>query len=73
MTLYHFDIAGEHPFTDDMGLEKTDDSAAWREALRLTRDLEENLQANGTWALTVRSGARVVCSIIVTSSFQQNN
>jgi hypothetical protein len=60
MPRYFYDIAGDHPFLHEEGVEHPDDKAAWREAMRLMRDVEETLRPYGRWALTVRQGKRVV-------------
>lgn len=66
MTRYHYDISGDSPFRDEEGTEHPDDNAAWRDALRLIRDAEEQLRPGGSWVLTVREGNRVVHTIVVT-------
>ena len=68
MTLYHYDISGDHPYRDEDGTEHVGDRAAWRVAVKLVRDVEEHLRPNGKWALTVRSGERVVYVIEVTAT-----
>jgi hypothetical protein len=67
MARYHYDISGDYPFLDEEGAEHLDDKAAWRDAVRLVRDVEEHLAPDGEWFLTVREGGRTVYSIGVTS------
>lgn len=67
MALYHYDISGDCPFHDEEGAEHLDDQAAWRDAVRFVRDVEEHLRPNGTWFLTVRESGRTVYTIGVTS------
>lgn len=55
MPRYFFDIHNGHPHHDEVGEELKDDHAAWREALRLTRDVEDVLTPGGSWRLQVRS------------------
>ncbi|WP_458197042.1 DUF6894 family protein [Bradyrhizobium sp. UFLA05-153] len=38
-----------------MGEDLPDDPAAWRTAIRLSREIEDNLAPGGTWRLEVRS------------------
>ncbi len=67
MAQYYYDISGDSPFRDEEGAEHRDDKAAWRDAVRMIRDVEEHLRPDGTWLLTVREGSRTVYSIGVTS------
>ncbi|MET0222396.1 MAG: tRNA 5-methylaminomethyl-2-thiouridine synthase [Tardiphaga sp.] len=73
MTRYHYDISGDHPFRDEDGMEQADDRAAWREATRLTRDIEDHLRPNGMWKLTVRTDTRLVYLIEVTALYSTGN
>ena len=68
MTLYYYDISGDHPYRDDDGTEHAGDRAAWRDAVKLVRDVEDHLRPNGKWVLTVRSGDRIVFVIDVTAT-----
>jgi hypothetical protein len=67
MAQYYYDISGDYPFLDEEGAEHLNDKAAWRDAVRLVRDVEEHLSPDGEWHLTVREGSRIVYSIEVTS------
>jgi hypothetical protein len=67
MARYFFHISGSHPFQDGQGVEHPDDERAWREAMRLMRDVELNLRPEGTWGLAVREGDRLVYQIHVTA------
>jgi uncharacterized protein DUF6894 len=53
MQKYFFHIAGAKPHRDDSGTPLRDDDAAWREAKRLARDIEDNLQPGESWQLEV--------------------
>lgn len=65
MTMYHYDISGDHPFNDESGAQHLNDSSAWRDAVKLIRDVEDHLGPNGLWILKVRDGNRLVFSIEV--------
>jgi hypothetical protein len=67
MVQYHYDILGDVPFRDEEGAYHLDDDSAWREAMRLVRDVEANLSPGGRWALTVREGDKLVFFIEVTA------
>jgi hypothetical protein len=56
MARYFFHIDGQNPYRDDVGEELPDDSAAWRTAMQLARDIESNLQPGKDWHLDVRAG-----------------
>lgn len=68
MARYFFHIASIHPFQDDDGMEHPSDECAWREALRLTHDVEQHLQPGGHWILTVYEGDRLVYRIEVSAT-----
>jgi hypothetical protein len=68
---YFFHIDGECPFRDDTGTELPDDRAAWREAMRLTRDVEANLTPGMKWHLQVSEGEIPVYRIVVCSECQR--
>jgi hypothetical protein len=53
MPRYYFDIENGDPYRDEIGEDLSDDQAAWRSALRLSRDIEERLAPGGTWRLQV--------------------
>ena len=55
MPRYYFDIENGDPYRDEIGEDLSDDQAAWRSALRLSRDIEERLAPGGTWRLQVSS------------------
>lgn len=56
MKRYFFHIEGESPYRDEIGEELRDDEAAWREAMRMVRDVESNLRPGQSWHLDVRAG-----------------
>jgi len=56
MTRYFFDIYNGHLHRDHLGEDLPDDARAWREALRIVRDVEDMLAPGGTWRLDVRAG-----------------
>jgi hypothetical protein len=57
MPRYFFDMTDGKPYRDGIGQELEDDRAAWREALRVARDIEDLLapveigcyKSVGTW------------------------
>ena len=55
MARYYFDIDNGHPHRDEVGEDLPDDQAAWRAAIRFSRDIEDKLAPGGTWNLLVRS------------------
>ena len=69
MPRYFFDIHNGRRHTDDRGEELGDDNDAWRSALRLTRDVEDNLAPGGQWELQVRQGDRPLFRIEVKSEW----
>ena len=56
MSRYFFHISGADPFQDLEGMDLPDDKAAWREAKRLVRDIENNLEPGEEWQLEVLDG-----------------
>ncbi|MGC2083723.1 MAG: tRNA 5-methylaminomethyl-2-thiouridine synthase [Bradyrhizobium sp.] len=70
MPQYFFHIDGEQPFRDDSGVELRDDRAAWREAMRLARDIETNLSPGHGWCLQVCEGEMPVYRIVVASEYR---
>jgi hypothetical protein len=68
MTRYFFHIDGNQPHRDEMGEEFADDTAAWRAAVRFTRDIEDGFHPGHTWRLEVHDGTLPVCLIEITAS-----
>ena len=58
MPRYFFHFEGQQPHTDTTGEALTDDEAAWREAVRLSRDVEHALRPGDSWTLSVFDGHR---------------
>jgi hypothetical protein len=56
MPRYFFHFEGQQPHTDTTGDALTDDEAAWREAVRLSRDVEHALRPGDSWTLSVFDG-----------------
>jgi hypothetical protein len=56
MPRYSFDIARNNKqfHRDEMGTELADDQAAWKEAMRCIREVEDVLSPGDRWRLTVR-------------------
>ena len=54
MPRYFFHIHNHRSFEDHEGEELPDDDAAWREALRTLRTLENDLDPGHHWRLSVR-------------------
>jgi hypothetical protein len=48
VTRYFFDIYNGHLHRDHLGEDLPDDARAWREALRIVRDVEDMLAPGGT-------------------------
>jgi hypothetical protein len=67
MSRYFFHISGSDPFHDVEGMDLPDDRAAWREAKRLVRDIENNLEPGGDWHLNVVDGVGSVFVLSVKS------
>ncbi|OPY98818.1 hypothetical protein A5906_30045 [Bradyrhizobium sacchari] len=53
MPRYYFNIHNGHPFEDRVGEDLPDEEAAWKNALLLTRDIEDVLAPGGAWRLEV--------------------
>jgi hypothetical protein len=54
MPRYFFHFEGQQPHTDTTGEALTDDEAAWREAVRLSRDVEHALRPGDSWTQRIR-------------------
>lgn len=65
MPRYFFDIArNEKQFhRDGVGTDIVDDHAAWKEAMRCVREVEDVLTPGDRWRLTVRRDVRIVFRI----------
>ena len=61
------------PYRDEIGEDLSDDQAAWRSALRLSRDIEERLAPGGTWRLQVRPAASSALQIEIRSEWVEAN
>jgi uncharacterized protein DUF6894 len=57
---YHFDMADGRPYCEEEGIDLADDPTAWREAKRLTRDIEGALEPGESWHLEVRDETDIV-------------
>jgi hypothetical protein len=53
---YYFHFEGNKPHTDTTGEMLPDDEAAWREAVRLLRDVEDAVRPGDGWTLCVSDG-----------------
>jgi hypothetical protein len=73
MPRYFFDFANGNPHTDDIGEELSDDWAAWREALKITREVEDTLAPGGRWFLEVRRDADPVFRIEINTQWFETN
>jgi Domain of unknown function (DUF6894) len=60
MPRYFFHFEGQQPHTDTTGEALHDDEAAWREAVRLSRDVEHALRPGDSWTLSVFDGSEPV-------------
>jgi hypothetical protein len=65
MPRYSFDVLrNERQFhRDEVGTDLADDRAAWKEAMRCVREIEDVLAPGGQWRLTVRRDVRIVFRI----------
>ncbi len=65
MPRYSFDIAhkNKQSHLDEVGTELPDDKAAWKEAMRCVREIEDVLRPGETWRMTVRRNVRIVFRI----------
>jgi hypothetical protein len=54
MPMYFFDIRNGATHADEIGNELPNDAAAWREALRTAREIEDVLAPGNNWSMTVR-------------------
>ena len=53
MPRYFFHFEGTRPHRDTTGENLSDDEAAWREAIRLSRDIEHGVRPGDDWTLRV--------------------
>ena len=72
MPRYFFDMTDGKPYRDGIGQELEDDRAAWREGLRVARDVEDLLAPGGNWLLQVRRDV-VVFRIDIRSEWLTEN
>ena len=72
MPRYFFDFENGQPHRDEVGEALSDDRAAWREALRHAREIEDVLAPGGSWSLEVRSGDASIFRIRVLSEWLKN-
>ena len=58
MARYFFHIDGQRPHRDDQGEELRDEAAAWRAAIRHTRDIEDGFAPGhrGGWRFMMAKG-----------------
>jgi hypothetical protein len=54
MARYYFHIDHAQPHKDGLGEALPDDAAAWAEALRLVRDVEDWIKSADKWTLKLR-------------------
>ena len=66
---YFFDFENGQPHRDDVGESLQDDKAAWCEALRHARDIEDVLAPGGSWSLQVREKDETIFRINVTTEW----
>jgi DNA-binding IclR family transcriptional regulator len=71
MARYFFHIEGEKPHRDEIGEDLPDDEGAWRAAVKLARDVEDNLRPGQTWHLDVRDGDEPVYIVAITTRRQR--
>ena len=71
MRRYYFHFEGNKPHTDTMGEMLPDDETAWREAVRLLRDVEHDVRPGESWTLCVSDeGEPVFVLALVTRKFR---
>ncbi|WP_433960667.1 DUF6894 family protein [Bradyrhizobium guangdongense] len=73
MSRYYFDIQNGHPYRDEVGQDLQDDHEAWRQAVRLTRDVEDRLAPGGTWRLEVKRDETTVFRLEVRSEITEDS
>jgi hypothetical protein len=71
MARYFFHIEGEKPHRDEIGEDLPDDEAAWKAAMQLARDVEDNLRPGQTWRLDVRDRDKPVYLVAITTHRQR--
>lgn len=67
MARYFFHIDGQRPHRDELGEDLADDAAAWRAAVRLTRDIEHDFHPGHVWRLEVHHGREPVYLVEITT------
>jgi len=67
MPRYFFRISNGKPYRDESGVELRDEVYAWKEAKRLTRDIEYALEPDGKWNLDVSDSSGPLFSISITA------
>jgi hypothetical protein len=69
MSRYFFNISNGHTFHDPQGEDLPDDKAAWGEAVRTVRDIEDSLDPDRSshWSLEVKRGDTTVFCIDVSA------
>ena len=73
MRRYYFHFEGKQPHTDTTGELLPDDEAAWREAVRLLRDVEHAVLPGDSWTLCVSDGEEPVFVLaLVTRKFRDS-
>lgn len=71
MATYYFNIAGPHPFIDEVGSNLPSVDAVWEEALRIVKDIEGSLRPGESWALeVVRDGQPIYRVTILTEDLR---
>jgi hypothetical protein len=63
MPRYFFHLQGTRPYQDDGDVDLTDDAAAWAEAKRFARDIENSLEVGDSWHLEVCREGRPIYSL----------
>jgi hypothetical protein len=67
MSRYFFYIDSDRPHLDESGEELPDDAAAWRQGMRMARDIEDSLEPGQSWKLEIRTGERPVYQVTITT------
>ena len=73
MPRYFFDFRNGYPHRDETGEELADDQAAWHEALKFTREVEDKLAPGGRWFLEVRRHSDPIFRIEINSQWIEDS
>lgn len=74
MRTFRFDISGPRPFQHVDGTQLPSSDAAWNEAVRFVRDIEDALEPGDSWTLDVsEDGTPIFRIAIVTMDMRKHS